>query len=424
MKTTIKKLIKFFWNYKIEGEYRVFTLKHTGLCVKLSLTKKTSRKYGALPIDSKKIVFDNYMGKSYGCNTKYVTEALRKRRSDLDIVWIVKEPKLHQKEFPEGIRLVEYGSPAAMEEYMTAKVWVCNYHLNAYINKGLFKKAGQTYIQMWHGSLGIKRLERDCQTLTAMPGWMGLAKLNSHMTDIWISNSDFETEVYRRAFWNVDKIAMLGHPRNDIFFLEDMMPVRRKVFQHLGLHIENRFVLYVPTFRESGDFPKDRIHGKQLLAAFCKRFSGEWSLGVRLHPRMQGDASSVLACEGVDVISADAYPDIQELLAAADAVITDYSSCIFDFMMTKKPGFIYAPDIDAYNDERGFYYRLEETPFPVADNMDKLLRNIAEFDTEAYAAAVFAFIKGKGCIDDGHAAERVCDLIESVLGSSHAKFEG
>lgn len=415
MKTTIKKLIKFFWHYKIEGEYRIFTLKHTGICVKLSLTKGTRKRYGALPINPKKIVFDNYMGKSYGCNTKYVTEALKGRREDLELVWVVKEPELHQEEFPEGIRLVEYGSAAAMREYMTAKVWVCNYHLNAYINKGLFKKDGQTYIQMWHGSLGIKRLERDCQTLAAMPGWMGLARQNSHMTDIWVSNSTYETEVYQRAFWDVENIVLLGHPRNDIFFREDMTPIRKKVFQWLGLQAEDRFVLYVPTFRESGDFPEDRIHVRQLVGALSRRFFGEWRLGVRLHPRMEKDVSSVLVCDGVDVISADGYPDIQELLAAADVVITDYSSCIFDFMMTKKPGFIYAPDIDAYNDERGFYYRLEETPFPIAENMDMLLQNIADFDAEAYESDVCAFLQEKGCIDDGHAAERVCDLIESVL---------
>lgn len=414
MKASIKRLIKFFWNYKIEDGYRIFTLKHTGLIVRISLTKGTRKRYGAMPIDYGKLVFDNYMGKGYGCNTKYVTEALRKRRRDLDIVWIVKEPKLHQKEFPEGVRLVEYGSPAAMKEYMTAGIWVCNYHLNAYINQGLYKKKGQTYIQMWHGSLGIKRLERDCRTLTAMEGWMGLARQNSEMTDIWVSNSSFETEVFRRAFWNVEQIVMLGHPRNDIFFRKDTKQVQEKVYESLGIDTEQRLVLYVPTFREDGDFPQQRIHVPELLKALSDRFFHRWRLAVRLHPRMEGGASSVLSC-GDDVISADAYPDIQELLAAADVVITDYSSCIFDFMMTGRPGFIYAPDIAAYNDERGFYYRLEETPFPIAENMDSLLQNIADFDAEAYRADVHAFLQDKGCIDDGHAAERVCDLIEDIL---------
>lgn len=244
---------------------------------------------------------------------------------------------------------------------------------------------------------------------------MGLARLNSNMTDIWISNSDFETEVYRRAFWNVKQIALLGHPRNDIFFLEDMTSVRRKVFYSLGLPMENRLILYVPTFRESGDFPRNRICVKSLLSSLEKKFSGKWQMAVRLHPRMGGDESIVLDCENAHTVSASAYPDIQELLAAADVVITDYSSCIFDFIMTGRPGFIYAPDIDAYNDERGFYYRLEETPFPVAENMDKLLLNIASFDAGNYARERDTFLKGKGCIDDGHAAERVCDLIETTL---------
>lgn len=380
------------------------------------MTSRTRRKYGTLPIAPNKVVFENYMGKSYGCNPKYVTEVLRRRQQALDIVWVVKDARLHQTEFPEGIRLVEYGSEAVMQEYMTARVWVCNYHLNAYINKGLFKREGQTYIQMWHGSLGIKRLEKDCKTLTEMSGWMGLAEQNSNMTDIWVSNSAFESEVYRRAFWNVKQIALLGHPRNDIFFLEDRTTVRRRVFEALGVPIESKLVLYVPTFRETGDFPTNRIHVQKLLEALCKRFSGDWRLAVRLHPRMKDDESMVLDCGSGHVISASAYPDIQELLAAADAVITDYSSCIFDFMMTEKPGFIYAPDIDMYNDERGFYYRLEETPFPIAEDMNQLLYNIEAFDADTYVADVHAFLKEKGCIDDGHAAERVCALIENVIG--------
>ena len=58
------------------------------------------------------------------------------------------------------------------------------------------------------------------------------------------------------------------------------------------------------------------------------------------------------------------YSDIQELMVSSDALITDYSSCIYDFMLSRKPGFIYATDADKYNNGRGLYYSLTSTPFP------------------------------------------------------------
>ena len=100
---------------------------------------------------------------------------------------------------------------------------------------------------------------------------------------------------------------------------------------------------------------------------------------------------------------------------SADAAITDYSSCIFDFLLTKNPGFIYAPDIETYNNERGFYYPLEQTPFPIARNNTELTYNILNFNSNDYNTNVERFLKDKGCIDDGQASARVCDLIDQIL---------
>ena len=106
--------------------------------------------------------------------------------------------------------------------------------------------------------------------------------------------------------------------------------------------------------------------------------------------------------------------DMQELLAAADCLITDYSSCAFDFMLTRRPVFLYTPDIREYDTQRGFYYPLTSTPFPLAQNNAELQKNIDSFDEAAYRQKVEAFLAGKGCIEDGHASERVAELIEKA----------
>lgn len=415
IKLKIKGLIKKFFTYTIEDDVRIYRLKHTGFTLKRSLTKQAFQEYGTCAIEPRKIIFDNYMGHGYGCNSKYVTEELLKHHRNLDIVWTVKDIEKHRDEFPEGVRLVEYGSKQAMQEYYTAGVWVANYHLIAYLNKGLVKRDGQSYIQLWHGSFGIKRIENDCDCLTKSPSWTYLAKKNAENTDYWISNSDFESRVYRRAFWSVDRILEFGHPRNDLFFRENQKELREKVRRSLGIGMDEQIVLYVPTFREDLHFPEQKLDVRGLKQTLEEKTAEHWRVVVRLHPRMKGALETVCANVDEQVLSADDYPDIQELLAASQTVITDYSSCIFDFLLTKRPGFLYAPDIKSYHQERGFYYPLEETPFPLAESNEELFAKMKGFSRTEYEARVEQFLEGKGSKEDGHAAERVCALIEKIV---------
>ena len=75
-------------------------------------------------------------------------------------------------------------------------------------------------------------------------------------------------------------------------------------------------------------------------------------------------------------------------------------------------------DRKKYDNERGLYYPLEETPFGIAENNDQLMENIMAFDDAAYQPKVEAFLKDKGCVEDGHASERVADLIEKILAEA------
>ena len=414
MYSKIKKIIKKFVDYTIIDDTKIYTLKNTKLSVKRSLTKAFEDTYGALPVEPCKIVVDNYMGQGYGCNCKYVTEELLAGGQPYDIVWVVKNATERRSEFPSEVRLVEYLSEEAMREYATAGVWLCNYHLVAYFNRGLQKKPGQTYIQMWHGSFGIKKIENDCGILTENKSWLYLAKKNSKNTDYWISNSRFETEVYQHAFWDVREVLEYGHPRNDVFFGQDLDTCAQHVKEELGIDAKTNILLYVPTFREKNAFPQEKLDVDMLRDTLCETTGQAWSVVVRLHPRMRGQMECVCAGSTGTIYRADNYPDIQELLAAAQMVITDYSSCIFDFLLTGRPGFIYAPDIEAYNDERGFYYRLEQTPFPIATDNRELCENICNFDRELYQTKTDEFFLDKGSVEDGNAAKRVCGLIQNI----------
>lgn len=409
----VKDMIKKVIEYHIEGDYHVYTVKHTPIRFRILMTRRFNRKWAGLPVEPGKIIFDNYMGSGYGCNGKYITEELLKVCPEADIVWTVRHAEEHKHEFPAGVRLVEYLSDDALYEYATAAVWVCNIHLVPYLFKGLRKKKGQYFIQTWHGSFGIKKIENNSQFIQKAKNWLKMAELSSSYTDYWISNSTFETNVYRSAFWNVRQILEYGHPRNDVFF-RDETSVIEKVRKKLGIEESVNTVLYVPTYRDSGQTEGFHLEYRRVLDAFKARYGGTWKLLMRIHPKMRDKASDIVPEQG-DVVDCSNYPDIQELMIYTDAVITDYSSCIFDFMLSHKPGFLYAVDADGYDAERGLYYPLRETPFPVAADNTELIGNIMTFNQEEYNRKIDDFLKNKGAVEDGHASERTVRLIQSML---------
>ena len=116
------------------------------------------------------------------------------------------------------------------------------------------------------------------------------------------------------------------------------------------------------------------------------------------------------------VVNATDYPDMQELLCVCDLGITDYSSWMCDYVLTRKPGFLYTADIEKYVDERGFYYPLESTPFPVCKTNDELYEAIINFDEKKYSLGVDKFLKDRGSYESGEASEKVVEKIKEITG--------
>ena len=103
--------------------------------------------------------------------------------------------------------------------------------------------------------------------------------------------------------------------------------------------------------------------------------------------------------------------DMQELLAAADAVVSDYSSLMFDYGLTGRPCFQFAVDIEAYRQDRNFYFSLDQMPFPLAQDNDALERAVLEWREEEAAQAWKGFCETFGIREDGKASARCADWI-------------
>lgn len=391
-----------------------------GIPIKIDRTKFYRNLCLKSQVDNNKIVIDNFEGNSYGCNPKYIVEEIIKRKLPYELVWLVKSvsSEFEKGAFPEQVRLVPIYKKDAFVELATAKLWIDNQRKYYFIKRGLIKKNNQRYIQTWHGSLGIKKLDADVTAFNDEDNqnWVTGSKYESSIMDYYISNSSFESNVVTKALWFNNCIKEYGHPRNDIFFKseKEQQEIKDKVFQILQIDKNKKVLLYVPSFRDDKKLSCYGLDTFAIANALKEKFGGDWVIAIRLHPRVKKYSSKLFSFND-KVVDATYYPDIQELLLASDIAITDYSSCIFDFMLSRKPGFIFATDIEQFNTDRGFYYPLESTPFPIATNNYELIKNIENFNYEEYKQKVEDFLKDKGCMEDGHASERVVDLIEKIM---------
>jgi CDP-glycerol glycerophosphotransferase len=111
-------------------------------------------------------------------------------------------------------------------------------------------------------------------------------------------------------------------------------------------------------------------------------------------------------------IDASKYDEMQELLCMADVFITDYSSSQWDFSLTRKPAFLFTPDLDYYlNEDRGFYTPIDDWAFPYAKSNEELANLIRYYNEELHLKKVQRHLDLLGSFEDGHATEKVCDVI-------------
>lgn len=373
-----------------------------GLCVRKLIYRKGSVQNNKIFV----MTFDN----SYSCNPKYIVEEILHQNLPIEIVWVVPpKGKIKAETFPSGIKLVRYGSYTMYEEMATAKIWIDN-ALNC-VWHSMPKKKEQIYINTWHGSMGIKKLSGN-------KVWLRRAKRCNKITDYCISNSQFEEDVYHGTFWKDIPCLKYGHARNDVLFDTNKRELlKEKVCAFFEVENGTKIFLYAPTFRDNGGEDWLNVDFEKLKISLEKRFGGEWIILVRMHFKNR-KRGKVVYEDNTWLKNASAYADMQELLAVIDAGMTDYSSWAYDYILTKQPMFIYAPDLAAYDQRRGFYYPLETTPFPIAHNNEELADAICQFDNDDYLSKVNSFLTEKGCYEDGKASVRVVNLVKELVGTT------
>ena len=382
------------------------------------------------PRKKDRFVFTSFAG-HYSDNPRYVSEAMRRLAPEVDIVWLVTPERM--KDLPADVRGVPIGTLRAGWVRGTAAALVDNVYgdrttwiydgqvgIKQRVTSFLQRKKGQPLYTTFHGTplkhigcdqIGSRVTGLVCPEATLMPG------------------NEFSLKILEHVTFGRMRMLLTGSPRNDLLFCgeEEREVLRAK----LGLPEGRRILLYAPTFRgdgadyatvnlrRSGPEQLETMDPERLCGALTARFGGEWTLVCRLHYH----AEKAIDWQALEekypgrYINGNTSDDMAEWLACADALITDASSCMFDFMLTGRPCLLYFPDFVYYgNQERGFYMDPETLPFPLSMKFEDLLSQISTFDAEAYRTGVEKLLQTLGNADRGDAAEKIAALILKEQG--------
>lgn len=357
------------------------------------------------PFHPKRIIFTSYLGKQYSCNPKYISEYIQKHAPEYEIVWAFQSPEEFSELEKYGIRLVKYNSFPFIRLCLSSGYIVTNVRDMNHIP---FTHR-QTVINTWHGGGAYKTV--GSSTAVQSPSERFRQNI-AHKTNLtFLSSSKAFTDLtLRNSFHHNGKILECGMPRNDILIHTADSDLRKKVLDHFHLPADQKLLIYAPTYRENKTASDYSFDTKAVKTMLSQRFGGNWSILFRCHYYIVEDAKNLSS----DYINASDYPDMQELLYAANMLITDYSSSIWDFSFTGRPCLLYATDLNDYQVSQGFYSDIHTWPFPLAESNQELLDNIQHFSFDTYTKAIQQHHEDLGSYESGTACWEVLKYIRQV----------
>lgn len=374
------------------------------------------------PVKRNKVLFSAYEGLQYTCNPKYIFERLFEECGNrYEYVWVLNDRAHLPAEYRGSVNVVSFLSLRHLYHLLTAGVIISNVGIDPFLPK----RRQQKFINTWHGGGAYKRVSSEMNELSRAERYCArkLRDIRSRYTDCFLSSCRSFTEAASHDFAiRLEAILPCGMPRNDRFFHVDKEQVEMRRHRFCGIHIVpsgNLLVLYAPTFRGSyrhQRYIEDHICCSEVADALKKRFGKDVTFLVRRHISAD-NAGMTPEQENVAVVDVTGVPDMQDLIEVSDVLITDYSSAIWDFALTGKPGFVFVPDLDEYQYNRGFYTPIDKWPYPYAESVGELCRMIELHDDDQIGKRIKVHQHELGSYENGSATEQVIDIVK--IASNH-----
>lgn len=295
-------------------------------------------------------------------------------------------------------------------------VVVDDYYFPLYVIR---RRRGTTVIQAWHACGAFKKFGYSVADKTFGADAQLLRRVPIHSNyDVCLVSSMSIVPHYAEAFGQplTRFRADLGIPRTDVLFGEQRITrVLASLRHRYAIPHDKRVILYAPTFRGES-IGAARADGLPDWRALREALADDHVLLVRLHPFIREALVIDRELDGF-LLDVSDHPDINDLLHLADVLVTDYSSVIFEYALLGRPMVFFAPDLEAYERERGFYldYR-RDVPGPVVETSTDLAQALR--DPAPDLARVQAFAERSFDIADGASTARIVDdLILPALRS-------
>nr|WP_203645711.1 bifunctional glycosyltransferase family 2 protein/CDP-glycerol:glycerophosphate glycerophosphotransferase [Streptomyces sp. SID14478] len=400
------------------GSYPAYTAVELAGATRAKLRKRASKMKTALgrkaydrlyrmylrrPIDENLAVYSAYWNRGVACNPAAIYYKAKELAPQVHGVWVVRPNEVEN--IPAGVDYVVTRSPRYWEVMARAKYLVNNVNFADEI----VKRPGQIHLQTHHGT-PLKQMGIDQQRFPAAAKNMSFHKMLERV-DRWdysLSSNQHSTEVWERVYPCAFEAVDSGYPRNDVYFSATADDVTR-IRTELGIKEGQTALLYCPTVRDYQKGFMPRID----LERLCRELGPDHVVLVRAHYFYGADPQLQALQERGLIKDVSKYPVVEDLCLAADALITDYSSIMFDYACLDRPIVSYVDDWEVYSKARGVYFDLlsqqpGETPGATATSEDELIEvfRSGAWKDERSAELRAAFRRRFVQYDDGHAAER------------------
>ncbi len=346
-------------------------------------------------------VFGAWFGHRFADNPKYLFNRVRALRDfPVRVIWICKDKQLinrAKRQYGLDLDIYYHLSLKGIYYQVVAKIAFVGHSINTDLN-GAFIGITTKRIQLWHG-IPLKKIGLD-DNLTARKWhrtWV-YQYLNNNFYDYMVSTGKKVSSLFATAFsMPLDRIIETGYPRNDVFISDKKYKIESSLFQ----------VIYMPTFRDKiGDevslFNSDYFFDFEKLIDFLVQH--RICLTLRTHPVNRPPQNIIDKVGNSRYIKISSDDDIYDVIGNYDCLITDYSSIMFDFCLSKKP-IIFAPfDIEKYlllDRDMYFDYSKLISGYPVAGNWDELLVILKAISVESNLNKIDTLIK----FHDAHVLE-------------------
>ncbi|MDF2884707.1 MAG: putative CDP-glycerol:glycerophosphate glycerophosphotransferase [Clostridiaceae bacterium] len=376
------------------------TLKQLGYLIIAVLSKLLFKKRN-------RWVFGAWFGTSFSDNSKYLYLKVLKDYKEIEAVWIIKDKDEIKHINSLGGKALLYGSFAANCYVATADVVFMTHN---YVDLSPIYLISKAYkVQLWHG-VAFKKIGRDAVKDNNLNIFESLKSKIINVwedCDLYIAPSEEYGSKVKSAFNAPDnKILKVGQPRNDMFFSEN---TARNKFPN------KKIITYMPTFRDNKDFSFDfsklKSSQEEALNSVLNKYN---AVIIQKKHFVNASCSKFKNSTEENVINLNKV-DTQELLISTDMLITDYSSCYFDFLLLDRPIIHFVYDYKYYSEkDRGVYYNIEDVcGGKICFDFNSLLKSIEDYlsnpnvDSDQRDKARKRFVT----YDDGNCSDKIIKYI-------------